>query len=1323
MPISPALGRDAEGVCLSDKSQRHRSSRRRRRWRRRVLRVALLMVALVLLAAYAYVANPQRAAALAVALMEQAVDVRAQIQAARFDFDGTIRLQGLELHVRDAPRGASRLLTADHVVINHNTWGLLKGRFEPSRMLLRRPCLYLTQDTDTGRFNYESLTKRRRDAAAPLRLPAIVVEEGSLQSGEVQDGHYRALGQMRLDGGVFKTASTPGAYQFNLVQKTDKGESGPVLSGRFDLDRGSVAARLEKFSIHGPQRDLLPGTLRQYWDQLEPAGSLTTLTFDFDPDPAIGLKALLELQDAAISLPITEPSTRLSSVVGRIEIDGDTIRPDLSCQVFHEQPSIRADCTIKGWIHAVGADRKGPFELAVESSGRVADIKDEPLPPRDQLPPVSKVVRWLVDHFAPRGRFVASFRVARRQRGEDPSINGDVKLFGNGYYSHFPYPLHDVSAVLKLRGNQLQIARLAGIGPGGANVQIHGVVKPLRRHPQVQVHVDATDVRIDDQLFDAIRVKRPQIVPAIDMFMDHDAYGRLVERLKTHLAKLDAEQDTLVSDASVSKDRRTRCTEAHERQRRLVQLVEAFRPGGAAARMVATVDRPEGRKQPVHVETELDMAGVSILFRYWPYPIQATGGTLIIKPDRVVADNIEGRGLGNDAVFSINGTVRRGENGWGDAVPQLTVTAQNVPIDDVLLATVPEAQRGVLRALHLSGRGSAVAHVFRKASEPIDFTIQARIDEGQARPNDGRFVIDLKAPQEPGQTQTADENGGPWQITIGRHEVLLNDIEGLGHDGSGRDPSPIRLSGSAAWRDKKGSAKLQLAARKLVFHNAVLDLLPPEHSAKAKVAALFATHQPRGTFDADVSLSMDEDGQASYELDLRPHDIAFDLRGTEVQVNQVQGRLLVYPDRVAFDSFSGSFGPGRFTLGGQVQLNDSHDVDLRIRARADQLCDTARACLPAGVLSVIDRMELAGPYEVKNGHLVRRSAATAGLQHQFEGELLLDGASAVVGLPIKDVKGVMQIHVHQLVGASRPVVNLTLAAEQLTADEQLIRPFSVIVESDETIPERLNIHQVTGECHGGRIVGSGWINLGAESQYDVRLTLQGAALQSMLGTVFADESARDGSSDSAPDGAAPRPPGRPGRLDGSLAVTGVVGKPASRMGRGEIRVREAYLYTLPSALKLLQLMDLSRHGGGRSSPIEPSYQPDAGIRHETTLAEETGISVGVSSLDAAAIEEADIAFVIDGDLIRFDRLNFLASDFEIAGTGTMRYSTKQLDLDMVIGDPQHIWSNPMSELLNKLKDELFSIHVGGTLDKPQMNVQNLRGIKRSWNSLFGVKGR
>ncbi len=138
--------------------------------------------------------------------------------------------------------------------------------------------------------------------------------------------------------------------------------------------------------------------------------------------------------------------------------------------------------------------------------------------------------------------------------------------------------------------------------------------------------------------------------------------------------------------------------------------------------------------------------------------------------------------------------------------PELTIVDARLPVDDLLLATVPEPHDAWLRQLHLAGEVQAGGRIFRGEDDDIDFDLGLQVNAVTATPFDGRLTV--------------DQIGGELQLT--RDSVTLKNIAGRYQDAA------ISADGHIVWPHKVLRGTVALAGKNLPIDRPLLDLFPAE---------------------------------------------------------------------------------------------------------------------------------------------------------------------------------------------------------------------------------------------------------------------------------------------------------------------------------------------------------------------------------------------------------------------------------------------------------------------------------------------------------------
>jgi hypothetical protein len=268
----------------------------------------------------------------------------------------------------------------------------------------------------------------------------------------------------------------------------------------------------------------------------------------------------------------------------------------------------------------------------------------------------------------------------------------------------------------------------------------------------------------------------------------------------------------------------------------------------------------------------------------------------------------------------------------------------------------------------------------------------------------------------------------------------------------------------------------------------------------------------------------------------------------------------------------------------------------------------------------------------------------------------------------------VKLHVNSTPQHETPLIDIRFRASQLRIENRLIAPLSAQIGNAKQ-RNTLLVSKLKGSCYGGVLIGTGRVDMnGTETSKKVRY-LADLKLQDVAYAKFTEPEKKE-------DEALKKKKPDPTTLSVSLLLEGVADEPASKRGRGQVRVRDAALYELPVAMAVLHLLNFTLP---RSS----------------------------------AFDKVDARYMIEGDRVRFDSVAIQSPTIEIYGDGMMEYPTRKVDLLMHTQNPGAPKLGGLTEIFNVVKDTLISIHVTGTLEKPKASIISLRGAARSWEQVFG----
>ena len=1259
---------------------------RSRGWRHR-LGLIILVLIVGAVGWIAYLTRSSQVARFAGDLLGGLTGSQVHIESARFGLNGQITLSGIELSSPDPSLADRRIFEADQVLIHHSFLHLIRGRFHARELIVINPTLFLTEDLTRGRYNLEFLGFHHEDqedsAESETHLPDLFLRSGRVQFGQVSEGRYEELGAIGIHGKLTGSTGDRQAYSFSLSQDpfdptpaSDTVEPadtitagsadgskgvGPTVRGRFDLNTGLVEADLTHFSLGPWQRFTLPNRMRRWWDRFSPSGAVPQARFVFRPD--FGVVIEMEIRDAELMLPYTESTEsppRMTGVSGRFTVDRRGF-------AITELTGRTKDfsCVINGRVN--GFARDSSLDLTIETD--TFTIPDDP----GYLSVLPKDLQKMFVAFSPSGQGRAQVTFHRRAAGAALTYQGTLRVInGSSTYHRFPYPLEDLNGTFRFTDQLVELLEMQGRGPTGARFSLSGAVSPLSPHAAVDLTVHAQDLPIDEMLHQAVP---PRARVILDMFLDSKAYQRLIDQglIRTR----DQQHQSLVKLNQL--EARRRGERDHEARvgldAQISELVDAlavpaFDLGGTTTATVK-IERTYGQGEKFRARATVPLAGIDVLFRHLPYPVRLTGGQVEITPDHVIVEAVEGQGL-RGGVGQVQGRIDLLRKGTQRLAPDLDLVVADVPFDDLLQASLPAGHQKTLYDMNLTGRLDATGEIFRQDNGQIGYRVDTELRSGTARPFSRSFQID--------QLQGS--------ALLQRGWIQIHDLHGR------HGPSRLTLTGTGDWRTEQPEIRLTLDAESLEIEADLLDVLPSNEPACRRFRQLCAQRNLNGAIDAQLFYDRSQGRRGTYRVDIRPRQLRFDLRDQRVKLTAMTGNLLVSSHGINLADCGGSFGTGRFSTDGRIELDPHFFVDLTFDAQAGKVCDTTRAAMPRPVRKLIDKLQLDGGYQIHDARLkYDRPSDGREIDYLVDATVHLENARALVGVAIEQIYGDLSVHAipapetnfaHHAqeedarteAGASGgrwPKVDLKLNADSVVAARRVIGPLTLQITSDEQT-HRLNIERFEGTCYGGTVLGKGRVELGPNGTYQLGLTMQDVALDPFIRPQSYEST--QGKIHAAGSLAQPT-----GTLSANLTLEGLVANPASRRGRGELEIRNADMYDVPLAVATLQILNLTL-------PTSKSF------------------------------DRAWATYLVENDLVYLDLLQIQAPTIEIIGAGVMDWSTLGLDLDMFTRNPTSPQFGPLSDLLDVFKDQLVSIHVTGTLDDPQPRVASFQGIKRSWSDVF-----
>ncbi|MBL4699182.1 MAG: hypothetical protein JKX70_10150 [Phycisphaerales bacterium] len=463
----------------------------------------------------------------------------------------------------------------------------------------------------------------------------------------------------------------------------------------------------------------------------------------------------------------------------------------------------------------------------------------------------------------------------------------------------------------------------------------------------------------------------------------------------------------------------------------------------------------------------------------------------------------------------------------------------------------------------------------------------------------------------------------------------------------------------------------------------------------------FKAHELGGRFDLGVTLTpqlgMHKIKDQSQPVTLVPTKIDGSLspRSISLMMGDERAHFEEVSGQLVFEGFEGTVehihaanGRTEMDINGRWTMHPGEGlgIDLLIDAKGDLLTGPVRTILPDAVDNVIDRLAIESQGEVViNGlQIVGSGIGQDHAVYDITGKAHLEEGSALIGLPITGIVGDLGFAVHGTNDTLGYEINLD--ASRLRAGLMRVHDARITIIGDAQNEGVVLIPEIIAGMHGGQIAGSAQIRPGPNGDPHYWMELHASGVRAA--PVFDDLLL-------PPEGlVGPPRPGQTtvlsawslgedlsrGAMIGDLTLTGPIGDPSKRSGRGLVQISGGSVVVLPGLLPLVEASNLSLPA---SSPLD----------------------------------RAEASFYVDGQIMAFEQLSASSKRIEILGYGTMDWSTQEVDLRF---KSRSVHPIPIvSKLLEQLRDELITTRVTGPLGDPKYSVQQFGSTKRVINAMLG----
>jgi hypothetical protein len=1100
--------------------RRHVTKRRRCAW------IAALLFLSLLIGAYAYVADPVRLRAMAQSYLSSVLSGRVRIGQARLSIFQGLTLENVRVFTASENQPDALIFSARTLRLNYELGALISGQIRATQIIATQPLIRLVQNVDAQTWNYQHLMRpsQKRStthpSAGPPELPQIILRDGEIENAQVHNGQYTPLGAVWFEGRL-GPAEADGRYTFTIQTRPgDASGVGPQIAGWFDSADGRAQVALRDFRFGPEMRAMLPEQVRVWCAAHQLAGALSIDNLYFAPRPGGGKPVFdVHMHVNGVNLALSPDQWRSGAendAVDQLRDDLHTLQAlgvdgtDSDSLVgamtrFTHSPPLHLHIT-QGSLHfsdnagiqidkLVGQLEGSPFAI----EGSIADYSPESAfelrlstPEVLNLPPHLNYIRSLpvalqevYDQFKPAGTCTFDMHLRRGIPDGDVAVTGQVDIInGRFVFDHFAYPLHNVHGQMLISNDpatgqeKLVIQDIQGQGVTGtpnANSFVHfsAVVGPFNRHCEAHIQISGKQISSDPYVIAAMPKETQKALKLFDA-PGHGEYPRF------------------------------------------------------HGNFLCIVTRSLQTKYHWDIDTHLDVDNCAGRLVAFPYPVENLAMQLEVRDHYL--DIINAHMQKGQARLRLDGRVSwnsEKEDGSGVSMkPVLTVQAQNVPVDDDLVAALPSDRAHWVTAAGLGGKIDLDGKVYPNAVGDVAFDFAVHLHDGLLlRGADGSHAFD---------SMTADAH-------------LTDTTFEASHVTARRGQATATGDLMVSWATKDPTVHLTAAAQNLMMDESLRRLLP-EQAQRA-----WDQIHPSGTLDAEAEYRSPD----SLKMTLHPRQLAVTPPAMPWRLDQLGGSLVYNNGQVILNHITAHHGPTTLAVSGDGSTNDGGKWQLHLSGHAVAIDENFLQVAPKPLADLITALSLKGKFDFDFSKLHVRDTSRpdhSSSDIDFAMTLATQNASVDVGLPMSKIAGACNVsgsftdgslsdlhgdfNFDSLAIADRSATNLSFKLEKL-AGQSLV----TLTDLDATIAD-------------GSLAGQMSFNVGANvsDHYTLSLVLRDADITQL------DPDPKNGIQ---------------GQLSASVDLEGSWSDPSTRIGRGDVLVTGEHLYKIPILLGVEQITNLA----------------------------------------------------------------------------------------------------------------------------------------------------
>ncbi|MEK6674359.1 MAG: hypothetical protein AABZ47_01740 [Planctomycetota bacterium] len=480
----------------------------------------ILLVSIFITAALLYreAVHPDRIRAMVENAVQRHLGGRFTVGQASFTWLEGVRLSDVAIDMRSSvhrPEATSPppLFYCRQITVGVQPFSALWGPLQIDSVTAIDPVIRVVRsNVETGTTLKDVFSIPQDQEAEPSKLPKLDVRGGRILIIDETAGRSRTVSDLAIAARARPDPTNSGAYEISWESTGRTTENGQTifnvakrelvhvrgglptipLQGLTTLAAAAsptTARRLEELGISGRAR------ITDYqisWGNTTPKFSLSL---------QCGIDGIsIPVSDEERTLPASERFLRFQNLSARIDLGNDHIEVSAS-GAFHDG-TFHLDSTARGDLLSFASWRDLSVDAAVQWHDVTVPRSDSVDASQKRLIESSSLLLDMHEDYNPRGRADVSVEITR-----ESGLSSKFKLRrlllvakgGTASCRFFPYTLSDVLGSVEYDGTSVSIRDLCG-KRGEGHVCINGWIAETNRCAPIDLHIEATNLTIDDEL-------------------------------------------------------------------------------------------------------------------------------------------------------------------------------------------------------------------------------------------------------------------------------------------------------------------------------------------------------------------------------------------------------------------------------------------------------------------------------------------------------------------------------------------------------------------------------------------------------------------------------------------------------------------------------------------------------------------------------------------------------------------------------------------------------------------------------------------------------